>query len=125
MRGGKDHLQDIYGLLDCQLITTAAFNGHDTIYCDDEGLLHGPVYQFFGVSGNPQPLAGRGLVVGLDADGNDCGPHLSLDEVKARTFFIERWFRDVWSIENAANSQWPEIHPLARVEAILSGEASS
>lgn len=123
MRGGSDHLQDIYRLLDCQLITTAALDEHDTIYCDDEGLLHGPVYQFFGVSGNPQPLAGRGLVVGLDADGNDCAPRLSLAEVKERTYFIERLFKDLWGLRRATQLHSCEIAPLGHIEATLTGAA--
>ena len=121
MHGGEDHLQDIYRLLDCQLITSAAIDAHNTIYCDDEGLIHGPVYQFFGFSGNLQPLAGRGLVVGLDAEGNDCAPSLSLAEVKERTYFIERLFKDLWGLRRATKLQTCEIAPLAHIEATLTG----
>jgi hypothetical protein len=123
MQGGAGHLQDIYRLLGCSLITTAPLSDHDTIYCDDEGLLHGPVYQFFGVSGFPQPLAGRGLVVGLDAEGNDCAPRLSLAEVKERTYFIERLFKDLWGLRQATKLHSCEIAPLAHIEATLTGAA--
>lgn len=123
MSGGEDHLQDIYRLLKCRLITTAPLGEHDTIYCDDEGLLGGPVYQFFGVSGYPQPIAGRGLVVGVDAEGCDTSPTLSLAEVKARTFFIERLFEDLWGLRQANRLHACEIAPLAHVTEHLAGSA--
>ena len=123
MTGGADHLQDIYKLLDCDLITTAHLDAHDAIYCDDEGLMHGPVYQFFGIKGYPQPIAGRGLVVGVDAEGNDCAPRLSLADIKARTYFIERLFKDLWGLRHAEHLNACEIAPLAHIEATLTGDA--
>jgi len=124
MSGGPDHLQQIYKLLGCQLITPAALSDHDSIYCDDEGLIKGPVYQFFGVRGYPQPLAGRGLVVGIDDDGNDEAPRLTLEEVKARTYFIERLTKDAWSMRGATTPNCMEIGHLQHVVTALGGEAS-
>lgn len=72
-------LQEIYRHLDCQIISSAHLDDGDTIYVDDEGLLGGPVMQFFGIKGVGQPLAGRGLVVGIDADGNDVAPSIAFD----------------------------------------------
>lgn len=123
MTGGAQHLEDIRKLLKCRLITTAPMGERDTVYCDDEGLIRGPVYQFFGISGYPQPIAGRGLVVGLDADGYDTSPSLGLDEVRERVFFIERLFRDMWGVRQATRLRRCEIAPLARVEEVLTGDA--
>lgn len=122
MTGGADNLQDIYRLLACDIITAAHLDAHDAIYCDDEGLTHGPVYQFFGVKGYPQPLAGRGLIVGIDAEGHDCAPRISLADIKARTYFIERLFKDLWGLRHAERLNACEIAPLAHIEATLSGE---
>lgn len=124
MQGGKDHLQDIYKLLDCSIITTAHIDEHDTIYCDDEGLIHGPVYQFFGVKGFPQPLAGRGLVVGLDPEGFDTTPRLTLAEVQARTCFIDRLAQDLWALRTFTAGNTCEIATLSHVEATLRGEVA-
>jgi hypothetical protein len=118
----KEHLPQIYAHLGCNLVTTAPLAGSDTVYVDDEGLIKGPVYQFFGLQGYSQPLAGRGLVVGSDGDGNDVAPALSLDEVKGRLFFIERLTRDLWSIRQAG-SHAMEVGPLAHIERTLGGEA--
>lgn len=122
MPGGPDNLQHIYKLLGCNLITSAAITEHDAIYCDDEGLIKGPVAAFFGVQGNPQPLAGRGLVVGLDADGHDEAPQLTLSEVQARTIFIERMTKDMWWLETAASPKVREIGTLEHVMTRLAGE---
>lgn len=119
----KEHLPQIYVHLGCTLITTAPVAGGDTVYVDDEGLIKGPVYQFFGLQGYPQPLAGRGLVMGSDGEGNDAAPALSLDEVKARLYFIERLTRDLWSIRQAG-SRALEIGHLAHIERALAGEVA-
>ena len=121
MPGGPDHLQDIYRHLDCRLITTLPL-GFDTIYCDDEGLINGPVCQFFGVRGVPQPIAGRGLVVGLDPDGFDASPCATIELVRAQTFFVERICRDLWSVHHAKQPRRCEIGTLAHVQSVLTGE---
>lgn len=70
-------------LIGCDRITTAYFNdASDVVYVDDEGLLKGPT-DFFLIEGYPQPLAGKGVVVGTDAEGNDISPTVS-----------EGWLRD-------------------------------
>ena len=124
MSGGEGHLQDIYKLLDCQIITAVPF-GPDSVYCDDEGLTKEPVYQFFGIKGVAQPLAGRGLVIGLDADGNDATPSMTLEDVQAQTFFVERLFRDLWGVREAERLHHCEIGPLEYVTSRLSGELAT
>jgi hypothetical protein len=74
---GSKGLAEVYALLSHETmpvdLVTAAYSGHlqgrDVIYVDDEGLMKSP-QRFFKYSGNPQPLAGKGLIVGTDADGN-------------------------------------------------------
>jgi hypothetical protein len=53
----------------------------DTIYLDDEGLLHSDPGPFFLVSGYDQPLAGRGLVVGTTGDGSDTDCQSTVDYI--------------------------------------------
>ena len=60
--------KDIYTLLGCELFTSVYLEGvgQDTLYVDDEGLyVENQV--FFNIKGCPQPLAGRGLILGTDA----------------------------------------------------------
>lgn len=122
MQGGKDHLADLQALIGCRTITSTPLGDHDVVYCDDEGLLGDPVFQFFGVKGNPDPIAGRGVVVGVDAEGYDTDPRMSLDEVKATTFFIERLFPRLWGMSPANHPQRTEIATLDHVQACLAGE---
>lgn len=65
--------KDIYALLGCDLFTTVYTEMADTIYVDDEGL-YVEDQRYFKLKGYPQPLAGRGLVLGCtdDGDSTDC-----------------------------------------------------
>ena len=66
-------------LIGCSTITASAFNdAGDVVYVDDEGLLKGPT-DFFLIEGYPQPLAGKGVVVGTDDEGDDVEPSVSLE----------------------------------------------
>jgi hypothetical protein len=97
--GGID---SIYKLIDADTFDLARFNEQgDGIFVDDEGLLHGPVYQFFGVRGYGQPLAGKGLVLGCDEEGNSVSPSVSLDWLKANTFWIERLMPNILGVTQA------------------------
>lgn len=61
-------------LLGCQYFTVVQLNQErDTIFVDDEGLLHDPK-TFFVIKGFEQPLAGNGLVLGCNEDGDSTAP---------------------------------------------------
>ena len=77
-----DGLESIQEAIRCDTITAARFNDTDVVYVDDEGLLKGPT-SFFLIEGYPQPLAGRGVVVGTDAEGDDTPPTVT-----------EEWLRE-------------------------------
>lgn len=71
--------KSIYRLLDIDTFTAVELNDkRDVVYVDDEGLLKDPVY-FFTVEGYGQPLAGKGLVLGTDGEGETVEPTLSLE----------------------------------------------
>ena len=50
----------------------------DSIYVDDEGLLKDSDHWFM-LHGYPQPLKGRGLVMGTTSSGNSCAPKISFE----------------------------------------------
>lgn len=82
--------RDISKILDCQHFDAAHFgsdNG-DVIYVDDEGLFREEGQQYFAFMGHPHPLAGYGLLVGTDAEGETVAPKVSLDWVATKTFFL-------------------------------------
>ena len=83
--------KDIYALLGCDLFTTVYLEGvgEDTLYVDDEGLyVENQV--FFGIAGCPQPLAGRGLILGTDDEGDSTDCTSSLDTIKKMVTWLEQ-----------------------------------
>lgn len=111
-----NQLDKIYALVNCQTITAVhPWPGRDAIYVDDEGLMGGPVYQFFGVLGYPQPVAGRGLVVGTGSDGEDQTPTITMPDLISQTVFIERLTNKLWGIYPATNPRNGETVTLDQI----------
>jgi hypothetical protein len=97
--GGIDN---IYKLIEAGTFDCARFNEQgDGIFVDDEGLLHGPIYQFFGIKGYGQPLAGKGLVLGCDEEGNSASPSVPFAWMRANTFWIERLIPNILGVTQA------------------------
>lgn len=83
-----DMLGSIYGALNCQMFTQATrLNGRDIVWVDDEGLLHSKVQHFFDI-GAHMPLAGNGLVVGINSIGDTVDCKSTVDEIRARVRFL-------------------------------------
>lgn len=56
----------------------------EVLFIDDEGLLKDQAHQkFFKISAIAQPLAGRGLILGFNAEGESVGTNLTLSQIKA------------------------------------------
>lgn len=61
--------KSIYPLIHCDCFTTVSL-GDDDVFVDDEGLLKlTPGSKFFSVPTYPKPLAGYGLIIGCDDEG--------------------------------------------------------
>jgi hypothetical protein len=77
----------IYSLIDCDTFTLAPINHRgDGIFVDDEGLFK-PGQEFFKHANYPQPLAGKGMILGCDEEGDSTEPTVSLeDTIKAVRF---------------------------------------
>lgn len=87
----------IYPLLGCECFTCVGVEDDDTIYVDDEGLLK-PQENFFLYEGYPQPLAGNGLVLGTDEEGESVNPKMTLETLKGRVKFMNRREAYLWSL---------------------------
>lgn len=84
-------LESIYQFTNTDVVDAARFNDvGDCVYIDDEGLLR-PNRFFFAIDGYPQPLAGNGLVLGCNAEGDSQAPIVTLEWVRANTCFLERF----------------------------------
>jgi len=85
--------KDIYTLIECDLFTTV-YCLEDTLFVDDEGL-YVKDQRYFKVAGYAQPLAGRGLLIGTDADGENT-------DAKTRLNILEKviqWCPEGMSVE--------------------------
>jgi len=82
-----DSLASIYALLhadcfDCVRINTVG----DVIYVDDEGLYRQD--QFFAYDRYPNPLAGRGLVLGTGSQGESIDPTITVEDLEDKVRWI-------------------------------------
>ena len=68
----KDYM-DIQRHIGCDMFTMACrLDNDDVLYVDDNGLIDGKIHDYFAMLDVYQaPLAGRGLLVGSDAQGGD------------------------------------------------------
>lgn len=108
--------RDIYKLCDYTCFTTVQIDeNEDTLFVDDEGLLKGPVYQFIGIKGYGQPIAGKGLLLGTTEDGDSVSPKMSLEDLKSRIYWIERLTSQTWSAVPATS---PKRTTITNIDAL-------
>lgn len=83
-------LQGWYAAIGCDMVTVATYlDDGDSILVDDEGLLRSPAY-FFIYEDYPAPLAGNGLVVGCDEEGETVDAKADLEYIRSRVRFLSR-----------------------------------
>jgi hypothetical protein len=82
------NFRQIYKFIECDTFTVVQIDEINCIYVDDEGLLNNPRY-FFNYKGYDQPLAGRGLVLGVDREGPTIGTNLTIEELTPLISFSE------------------------------------
>jgi hypothetical protein len=83
-------IDSIYKLIDADIFDAARFNNKgDAVFVDDEGLLKNHDH-FFIVPGYPQPLTGKGLVLGRDSEGNSTAPTVTREWLEDKIIFLCR-----------------------------------
>jgi hypothetical protein len=80
---GEPQLDHIRGLIGCSWIDVARLTNStgDVIYVDDEGMLKDG-NELFGHEEYYSPLAGIGIVLGTDNQGNTIAPTVTLEQLK-------------------------------------------
>jgi len=78
---------EIYTLGGFDCFSVVNISDGDGIFVDDEGLLKSG-QSFFGVTGYPQPLAGCGVVIGTDMDGDSVEPTVTLEWLRSNVVFL-------------------------------------
>jgi len=86
----------IYKHIKASLFTTVYLENRDAIFVDDEGLFKDD-QRFFMFRGYREPLAGRGLVLGANAEGDTTSPKITMEKL---TELIS--FGDVWDLMKKA-----------------------
>ena len=75
--------QAIQKEIDVDILTAVYLEGENTLFVDDEGLYKDT--DFFMVEGNLQPLAGNGLILSADEEGETIGTDMEVPEVRFMT----------------------------------------
>jgi hypothetical protein len=74
--------KNIYTLIEADPFDIVRLSEANSMYVDDEGLLREPPPEWFMIVNN-QPLAGKGLILGNNAQGESISTTLTIDEAKA------------------------------------------
>lgn len=84
-------LSAIYAAIGCELIDVVRITRTDAIFVDDVGLLRAEneFMPFFLWDGYPNPLAGNGLILGSDENGNSAEPTVTHEWVRKRVEFLD------------------------------------
>ena len=101
-----DTLKNIYKLVDCATFDVVNIDNTNGIYVDDEGLF-AEDRRFFiyrgtnrdGSHGRIQSLAGNGLILGTDNEGEVIAPTITLEEVQDAVDFHQPRGVDTWQWE--------------------------
>ena len=83
-----DTLTNIYNHIDCSRFDVVRIDNINGIYVDDEGFCKDNLlFDYRGEYGNMM-LAGSGLILGVDSEGNSISPTLTVEDVKDRVTWL-------------------------------------
>jgi len=80
--GARDDVRALYDLLQCRMIEVVAINNHEAVFVDENGLLKQGAMSFFTIPSFPQPIAGRGIILGLTPMGRLRSTRLDVDDIR-------------------------------------------
>ncbi len=86
----RDNLDAMYKLINCSLVEAVYLNKEqDAVFVDEEGLLKVQT-DFFYIEGTHQPLAGRGVVIGCNEEGESVSAQaVTLEWLRENTAFVK------------------------------------
>ena len=106
--------RSIYPLIEAECFEAVSFGEKDdAVFVNEEGLINGKPQEYFQIKGTPTPLAGKGLVLGCDAEGDSCSPTIMLEALTA----LVEWVSFI-VIENATTGK-RTVYESERVKAQL------
>jgi hypothetical protein len=87
IKGDFNQIRAIYAAIDCDTFDCVYLDHDLVLFVDDNGLLKAG-QDFFRYGSYPQPLAGKGLILGMNDAGDSIGvPDDFLGEAQARVDF--------------------------------------
>ena len=86
-------LQNIYDLIGCKTFDVVRIDNVNSIFVDDEGILKDNLYFEYSGSENVFKLAGNGLILGVNDEGNSISPTLTVEDVKNKVNFLPEGFK--------------------------------
>ena len=96
-----EHFTEISKAIGCEVFAAPhIMQNNDTLYCDDEGLLKDPQH-FFLLDSYPQPIAGNGLILGCDNEGESVDVSMSLMELSNKVTFMDINEAYNWSLKQS------------------------
>lgn len=97
-------LQSWYKIIGCDMVEVASYinKENDSILVDEEGLLK-PQEHFFAYGVRENILAGNGLIVGVDNEGESVSCHVTAEQVKDKVFFLS--YAEVLAITQKQNQK--------------------
>ena len=84
-------LRSMYKYIGCDLVQSIQIDTQNDVFVDEEGLLKlDKNSKFFAYGTYPQPIAGNGLILGIDPEeGETVSTTLTLEYVRERVFFMD------------------------------------
>jgi len=82
--------KELYTLIECRTFDCVDIDEDNTLYVDDEGLLH-DTNRYFAI--HDREFAGRGLILSTDDEGNSADVRFTLQEVKDLVSFLPEGFK--------------------------------
>ena len=93
----NDTLEDYHRLIGCECMDSATFRRGHTVFVDDTGF-YAREQHFFAIRGYPQELSNRGLVVGIDEEGETIEPSIGLPWLKDNVSWLEYQGEGCWRV---------------------------
>ena len=78
-----DTRKEIYNFVECSTFDVLRLDGVNGIYVDDEGLfVEDQLFFTYHGDNYSQTLGGNGLILGVDSEGNNISPTITVKEVE-------------------------------------------
>ena len=79
--------EEISDLIECRYFDIVRVDDKESLYIDDEGL-YTENQRFFKWDGYPHPLAGRGLILGTNEEGESIDTDMETEDVEKLVTFL-------------------------------------